>query len=176
MTDMQPINRWVLYYQGRIVRPRPDIGVGFCPYLVDPPGASQPPSPTVTLNYVGVEETLVLTCQDGFAGGQTVEPGHPGGVVFEDVLSSYHLRPLPTGDGSFILGRPDPSFPQGNNYLGYVVVLPGQPIPYDWLCLSLDVQAAQAARFTASGLDRASILDCVQVSLRSEERRVGKEC
>ena len=166
MTDMQPINQWVLYYQGRVVRPRPDLGLGFCPYLVDPPGTPQPPSPTVTVNYVGAEGILVLTCQDGYAGNcQPVEPRYPAGVVFEDVSSSYHLRPLPTGDGSFILGRADPSFPSGNNYLGYVVVRRGPHIPYDWLCLSLDVQAAQAARFTASGLDRASILDCVQVSL-----------
>ena len=126
MTDMQPINRWVLYYEGRVVRPRPDLGVGFCPYLVDPPGAPQPPSPTMTVNYVGAEGMLVLSCPDGFAGNfQRVEPGYPAGVVFEDVSSSYHLRPLPTGDGSFILGRADPSFPSGNNYLGYVVVLPG---------------------------------------------------
>ena len=166
MTDMQPINRWVLYYEGRVVRPRPDLGLGFCPYLVDPPGAPQPPSPTMTVNYVGAEGMLVLSCPDGYAGNfQRVEPGYPAGVVFEDASSSYHLRPLPTGDGSFILGRADPSFPSGNNYLGYVVVLPGDHIPYDWLCLSLDVQPAQASRFTASGLDRASILDCVQVSL-----------
>ena len=107
----------------------------------------------------------MLSCPNGFAGNsQRPEPGYPAGLVFEDVSSSYHLRPLPTGDGTFILGRPDPSDPKDNDYLGYVVVLPDQHIAYDWLCLSLDVQPAQAARFTANGLDRASILDCVQVS------------
>ena len=169
MTDMQAINRWALYCEGRLARARADLGLGWTPYLVDPLVAPPPndASQIMTVNYVGAEGTIVLTCPNGYAGNfHRPIPNYPGGIQFQAESSSFHLKPIPTGDGWFILGYPDPSDPAGD-CIGYLTIGPpinGAPADCNILQVDLAADASQAARCTANGLDRGSVLDFVQVS------------
>ena len=120
---MQPINQWVLYYQGRVVT----TTTGPWPRLLPLPGGSAGCSAATQPDHDG-------ELRGGRGHARAVVPGRIRGKLpaggarvpsrsgVRGRVISYHLRPLPTGDGSFILGRADPSFPSGNNYLGYVVV------------------------------------------------------
>ena len=170
MTDTQVLNRWVLYSEGGLARPRPDLGLGFTPFLLDPPGAPAPTdgSQVMTVNYVGVEGNIILSNPNGWFGNfQRPVNRYPSGGCFVAESSAWHLRPLSTGDGYFILAWPNQADPSGSDYVGYIIKhsgpngVPGNPT---WFCLSVDATAAQAARFTATGLDRGSVMDIMQVS------------
>ena len=164
---MAAINRWILSYQGRVVNIW--YNGDYTVYGVNPNPGGQTPgdSNIVTLadlfgGHIGLQcgggHNAWASVRDDY--GYQVQFQAPNGTwITGEPQRDEHLQAIPTGDGYFALYSPA---------FGMYVTVDAGPdtAPNAGNCNPLrattgDIKAA--ARFTATGLDRASVFDFLQV-------------
>jgi uncharacterized protein YjbI with pentapeptide repeats len=177
---MTPINRWILYVPSAYV---PSAGSnGPDPVIVDG-GYPGTPLPLVYSVQPGDAEGDTMTLQDlgngtialqyfpgygpdvyGFASvrddsGFQVKFHDNAGNWITEVTARETLQAIPTGDGNFALYSP--------TFAMYVTVDSASRTPPPWSpaypLRATTGDITQAARFTATGVDRPSVLDFVQL-------------
>ena len=164
MTD---INRWILSCQNRVANIWYDQNAVFG---LNPAAGGQPPSDAniVTLQDLG-SGNIALRCGGGYNAYASVRLNvyldyYPvqfqaeTGAWISEVGANETFQAIPTGDGYFALYSP--------TFGAYVTINP-TPYPNTGNCNALIVSTrdlGSAARFTATGLDRNSIFDFLEVS------------
>ncbi|MGZ8803142.1 MAG: fascin domain-containing protein, partial [Mycobacterium sp.] len=162
---MTVINRWILSAQNRCANIW--YNDDYTVYGLNPVPGMQAPSDanTVTLNDLG-NGTIALQCGGGYNAFASVRDDYGYQVQFQAPYSADWitgvgadeiLQAIPTGDGYFALYSP---------HFGRYVTINPNPNPKANNCTPLTARGGdigQAARFTATGLDRNSVFDFLQV-------------
>jgi uncharacterized protein YjbI with pentapeptide repeats len=159
------INRWILSCQNRVANIW--YNQNYTVFGLNPAAGGQQPGDAniVTVQDLG-NGNIALQCGGGYSAyasvrndyGYQVQFQAPGGMWITAVGADEILQAIPTGDGYFAL--------RSATFGGYVTINPN-PDTDAQNCNALVATAPNleaAARFTASGLDRNSIFDLLQVS------------